>query len=119
MNGQQIQINKTANDEWRRSKGAEALRNRDPQGFLDKLKTIPFADEIVKAAKNWIGEELHHPRKDDIAKFARGNVYYRVGSNGYVADVIVAIRKSGSAVLYVLDDIRAKKNNRCSPCYGE
>ncbi len=109
VNGQQIQINKTTNDEWRRSNGADALRNRDSQGYFDKLKTIPHADEILKAAKNWIGEELHHPRKDDISEFARGNVYYRVGNNGYVADVIVAIRKNGSAVLYDLDDIRAKK----------
>lgn len=109
VNGQQIQINKTTNDEWRRSNGADALKYRDSQGYFDKLKTIPFADEILEAAKNWIGEELHHPRKDDIVEFARGNIYYRVGNNGYVADVIVAIRKNGSAVLYDLDDIRAKK----------
>ena len=109
VNGQQIQINKTTNDEWRRSNGADALRKRNSQGYLDKLQTIPHADEIIIAAKNWIAEERHHPRKDNIVEFARGNVYYRVGDNGYVADVIVGIKKNGSAVLYDLDDIRTKK----------
>lgn len=46
VNGQQIQINKTTNDELRRSNGADALKRRDPQGYFDKLKTIPHADEI-------------------------------------------------------------------------
>ena len=75
MNGQQIQINKTTNDEWRRSKSANGFIKKDPQLYDDKLKTISHADEILQAAKNWIGEEPLHERKDDIIEFARGNVY--------------------------------------------
>lgn len=114
VNGQQIQINKTTNDEWRRSKSANGFIKKDPQLYVDKLKTISHTDEILQAAKNWIGEEPSHKRDDDIVEFARGNVYYRVGNNGYVADVIVAIRKNGAAVLYDLRNIYEKKITEAS-----
>ena len=60
-------------------------------------------------ANNWVGEELKHTRKDDIVEFARGNIRYRVGDNGYIADVIVGTRKSGSAVLYDIKNIYETK----------
>jgi len=108
-NGQQIQINKTTNDEFRRSNSANALKESPTQAYNDKLRTIANADEILTVAKDWIGEEIKHIRKDDIVEFARGNVTYRVGENGYVADVIVATRKNGSAVLYDIVNIYDKK----------
>ena len=104
-NGQKFQINKTTNDEFRRSESATKLMEGSPVAYNDKLKTIANADEILTAAKNWIGEEAKHTRKDDIVEFGRGNVMYRVGGNGYVADVLVGIRKNGSAVLYDLVNI--------------
>ena len=109
VHGQKIQINKTTNDEFRRSNSADSLLENAPQAYNDKLKTIANADEILSAAKNWIGEEIKHTRADDIVEFARGNVMYRVGENGYVADVIVGTRKNGSAVLYDLVNIYDKK----------
>lgn len=108
-NGQQVQINKTTNDEFRRSNSANALMENPTEAYNDKLKAIANADEILTVAKSWIGEETKHLRKDDIVEFARGNVTYRVGENGYVADVIVAIRKNGSAVLYDLVNIYDKQ----------
>ncbi len=114
VNGQQIQINKTTNDEWRRSKSANGFIKKDIQLYDDKLKAIPYADEILKAAQNWIGEAPSHIRKDDIVEFARGNIYYRVGQNGYVADVIVGIRVNGAAVLYDLRNIYSKKMTEAS-----
>ena len=104
-NGQKFQINKTTNDEFRRSESATKLLESSPVAYNDKLKTIANADEILTAAKNWIGEATKHTRKDDIVEFGRGNVMYRVGENGYVADVLVGIRKNGSAVLYDLVNI--------------
>lgn len=109
VNGQQIQINKTTNDEFRRSNSANALMDNPSQAYNDKLRTLANADEILSAAKSWIGEKRKHLRKDDIIEFARGNVSYRVGKNGYVADVIVGIRKNGAAVLYDLVNIYDKK----------
>ena len=105
VNGQQFQVNKTTNDEFRRSESAVALMRSDPVAYNDKLKTVANADEIIRAAKNWIGEERNHNRKDDIVEFGRGNVMYRVGDNGYVADVLVGIRANGAAVLYDLVNI--------------
>ena len=96
VGGQKIQINKTTNDEFRRSENATKLLKKDPQKYDDKLKTIANADEILAAAKNWIGEEIGHLRKDDIVEFARADITYRVGNNGYVADVIVGTRKKRS-----------------------
>ena len=109
VHGQKIQINKTTNDEFRRSNSANELMSSNPQAYIDKLKTIANADEILRTARNWIGEEKKHNRKDDIVEFARGNVAYRVGLNGYIADVIVGTRKNGSAVLYDLVNIYEKE----------
>ena len=104
-----MQINKTTNDEFRRSNSANQLLENPSQAYNDKLKTIANADEILAVAKNWIGEKIKHERTDDIVEFARGNVMYRVGENGYVADVIVGTRKNGAAVLYDLVNIYDKK----------
>lgn len=109
VNGQDIQINKTTNDEFRRSNSANALMDDPTQAYDDKLRTIANADEILKTAKKWIGEKAKHVRKDDIVEFARGNVDYKVGENGYTADVVVGIRKNGAAVLYDLVNIYDKK----------
>lgn len=109
IHGQKIQVNKITNDEFRRSNSANGLLKQSSQTYNDKLKTIANADEILFAAKNWIGEQKKHTRTDDIVEFARGNVQYRVGGKGYVADVIVGTRKNGSAVLYDLINIYDKK----------
>lgn len=108
-NGQKIQINKTTNDEFRRSNSANALLESPSQAYDDKLRAIANADEILISARDWIGEKTKHLRKDDIVEFARGNVDYRVGENGYTADVLVGIRKNGAAVLYDLVNIYDKK----------
>lgn len=109
VTGQDIQINKTTNREWLRSESATYLSEKKPQLYLDKLKTISHVDEILKASNNWIGEQVAHERKDDIIEFARGTVLYKVGDNGYIADVLVGIRKNGAAVLYDLKNIYEKE----------
>ncbi len=108
-NGQNIQINKTTNDEWRRSTRTVDLYKTNPIAHKDKLRTIANADEILTAAKDWIGEQIKHQRNDDIIEFARGNVNYKVGDNGYSADVLVGIRQNGAAVLYDLINIYEKQ----------
>ena len=114
VNGQKIQINKTTNDEFRRSNSAMHFLKNPSQAYNDKLKTIANADEILSAAKGWIGEERAHDRKDDIVEFARANVMFRVGENGYVADVLVGIRENGAAVLYDLVNIYDKEITEAS-----
>ena len=109
VHGQKIQINKTTNDEFRRSNSSSGVLAGSTQAYTDKLRTIANADEILHAARNWIGEAIKHQRKDDIVEFARANVMYRVGENGYIADVLVGTRKNGAAVLYDLVNIYEKK----------
>ncbi|MBQ2799347.1 MAG: hypothetical protein IJF09_08170 [Ruminiclostridium sp.] len=108
IHGQKFKINKTTNDEWRRSERATILMKKSPSVYFDKLRTIANADELLEAANNWIGEDLKHERKDKIVEFARGNINFKVEDNGYSADVIVGISSDGSAVLYDLIDIREK-----------
>ena len=109
VNGQKIQINKTTNDEWRMSKSARFLQKTDTQAYNDKLRSIANADEILKVANNWVGEKLTHKRTDNIIEFARGNLLYKVGDNGYIADVIVGTKDNGAAVLYDIKNIYSKK----------
>lgn len=51
IKGQNIQVNKTTNDEFRRSKSANKLLKNNEQAYNDKLKTIANADEILLTAK--------------------------------------------------------------------
>ena len=108
-NGQQIRINATTNAEWRRSEDATKLLRKQPSVYDDKMKAIGNADELLTAAQNWIGEQKVHNTDNKIIEYARGNVMYRVGQNGYIADVLVGTKKDGSAVLYDLVDIHEIK----------
>lgn len=53
----------------------------------------------------YVGEEPKHERKDKFVEFARGKVRFKVGKNGYLADVVVGIRRSGRAYLYDIVNI--------------
>lgn len=108
-NGQKIRINATTNAEWRRSNDATKLMRKVPSVYDDKMKVIGNADEILVAAQNWIGEQKYHNSKNKIVEFARGNVLYRVGKNGYAADVLVGTLEDGAALLYDLVDIHEIK----------
>ena len=119
VKGQKIRINKTTNGEWRVGSAARKLLETDRQAYNDKIKAIANADDILKAANKWVGEKVKHTRKDDIVEFARGNVRYKVANNGYIADVLVAIKKDGSAVLYELVDIVPTKITEPSSYKGK
>ena len=90
------------------SKSARYLQKNNPVAYDDKLHAISNSDELLKIARNWIGEELKHNRKDSIVEFARGNIRYKVGDHGYIADVIVATKSNGAAVLYDIKNIYEK-----------
>ena len=76
------------------------LYNNDRQLHTDKLRATDNADEILTATTDWVNEGLGHPRKDNIADFARGTVLLRVGGRDYSADVVVGTRENGSMLLY-------------------
>ena len=102
----QIHIDKQSRREMTFSRYMQWLYNNDPQTHADKLRATSNADEILRATIDWINEGLNHPRKDQIADFARGNVLLRVGGNDYSADVVVGTRKDGSMLMYDVLNLR-------------
>lgn len=102
----QIHIDKQSRREMTFSRYMQWLYNNDPQTHADKLRATSNADEILRATTDWINEVLNHPRKDQIADFARGNVLLRVGGNDYSADVVVGTRKDGSMLMYDVLNLR-------------
>ena len=109
INKQKIRINAVTNKEWRRSPDAQKLIRTSPDTYYDKLNAIQNADEILRVARNWVGEKIQHKRKDDIVEFARGIINYKIGDNGYSADILVETKKDGSALLYDILHIKEKK----------
>ena len=85
------------------------LYRKDIQTGADKLRSTDNADEIVKAATDWVSEGLNHPRKDTIMDFARGNVLIRVGDNDYNAEVIVGTQQNGKMKLYDIINLQPTK----------
>ena len=102
----QTHIDKQSRREMTFSRYMQWLYNNDPQTHADKLRSTSNADEILRATTDWINEGLNHPRKDQIADFARGNVLLRVGGNDYSADVVVGTRKDGSMLMYDVLNLR-------------
>lgn len=107
--GQKIGINKKTAREWVKSRDASSLLRLDKSKFIDKANAFGNADELLQAAKNYIGEATKHTRKDNFVEFARGVVDFKVGHNGYSADIIVGTTKGGVAVLYDIVNIQNKK----------
>ena len=109
VHGQNIGINQRTAREWLRSKSAEKLLHTDSQTFLDKVNAFENADELLKASKEYVGEAAKHSRKDNFVEFARGIVAFKVGDNGYEADIIVGTTKSNVALLYDVVNIQHKE----------
>ncbi len=101
-----IYIDKQSRREMTFSRYMQWLYNNDRQLHGDKLRATNNSDEILHAATGWVNEGLRHPRKDNIADFARGEVLLRVGSNDYTADVVVGTRKDGTMILYDVLDLQ-------------
>lgn len=108
-NGQTFGVNNKTNREWRRSKDAGVLYSSDKQTYYDKIRAFNNADELMQTSTNYVGEAPKHPRKDNFREFARGKVDYKVGENGYTADVVVGIKPDGSALLYDIVNVKSKK----------
>lgn len=94
-----IHINQQSRKEMTYSKYMQRLFNLEPELYADKLRATNNADEILKASRNYVNEALLHPRNDDIIDFARGEVQLRVGSNDYIAQVIVGNRGNNKGLM--------------------
>ena len=108
-NGQNIGINAITSREWRFSKDATRLLSANPSAYEAKTEIFNNADEILRAAHSWINEQAKHKSSRGFVNFGRGQVAFKVGDQGYSADVIVGIKSSGNAYLYDLVNIRKIK----------
>ena len=107
--GQKIGINQRTAGEWTFSKDAQRLYGRNKTAYADKVNAFGVAGELLQASRDYIGEQAKHFRKDNFREFARGKVSFKVGANGYEADIIVGTTTKGAAILYDMVNITPKK----------
>ena len=100
VHGQKIGINQKTAKEWVRSKDAQKLYFGKKAAYIDKINAFIESDNLLRASRNYVGEALKHDRKDKFKEFARGTVRFKVGENGYEADIIVGTTKNNVAILY-------------------
>ena len=109
VSGQKIGINGRTVREWQHSKDAQYLLANEKQKYNDKINAFNNADELLKVARDYVGEEIKHYRKDNFVEFARGIVDFKVGNRGYSADVVVGTTKSNVALLYDVVNLQEKE----------
>ena len=102
VHGQNIAVNSKTAREWAFSKSAKILLKSSPQIYSDKINSFNNADELLRAAKQYVGEASVH---GNFSEFARGIVRFKVGNNGYQTDIIVGITTNQIAVLYDIVNI--------------
>lgn len=108
INGQEIGLSeKRGVKEWVYSKDASSLYKNDRAIFDDKMQSFQNADELIESAKSFINEEAIHKKKFD--NFARGIVRFKVGENGYTADILIGIRRNQDAELYDIVNLSPTK----------
>ncbi len=105
-NGQDIFISTRTSREWSRSEYSKRLGRDKPRRYTDKMNAFSQADELLTASRDYIGEALKHERHDNFVEFARGKVKFKVGENGYLADIVVGITDKQEPVLYDIVKLR-------------
>lgn len=100
IQGKFIKVNKTTKNEYTNSKYSKHLKRYERSIYKDKLKSANNLDEIVIASTKYINEDLNHERKDNIKEFARGEVLIRVGTNDYIAEIVVGFTSNSEMLLY-------------------
>lgn len=105
--GQEIAANSKTYNEYINSKSAGQLKKKNPNVYIDKMKTAGIIEDVLKASVDYINEK---PRHSNFPNFARGKVYLDIDNTQYSADVVVGITTGGKAVFYDLVDIKKLRN---------
>lgn len=108
-NGQEIGINAVTGKEWRFSKDAKRLLSSDQTAYRAKTEIMNNADEVLRVARAWVNEQAKHESSRGFVNFGRGQVAFKVGNQGYSADVVVGIKSNGNAYLYDLVNVQKIK----------
>lgn len=100
MNGFELPLNSDSRSEYTDSRYSQRIQAQAHNLFMDKMRMAANLDEIVNTADGYKYEKPKHKRKDDKIGFVRGNIPVRVGSNDYIADVVLADRKNAGLMFY-------------------
>ena len=105
--GQEIVTNSKTYNEYINSKSAGQLKKKNPNVYIDKMKTAGIIEDVLKASVDYINEK---PRHSNFPNFARGKVYLDIDNTQYSADVVLGITTGGKAVFYDLVGIKEMRN---------
>lgn len=115
VKNQVIGINSDSRKELTSSKSSQHYGREVPEMFRDKLVSLNDADSLLAASNGYVNEPPNHDRKKPKAdSFGRGKVLFRVGGNGYEAEVLTMIRPDGSATLYDILNMEPREINEKS-----
>ena len=109
IGGWTVHVNADSRSEFVNSKSSQWMESKDRTAYKDKLRMISNLEEIINIANNVRNEGIKHKRKDNYKSFNRAEALIRVGGNGYVADVVTAIKPSTKEVFYDIVNISRQK----------
>nr|DAE37296.1 MAG TPA: nuclease [Bacteriophage sp.] len=100
IGGWTVDVNSDSRAEFTKSKDTQWLQRNNKSAYKDKMRMVSNIEEIVNAATNVRNEAIKHNRKDNYQSFNHAEALIRVGGNGYIADIVTAIKPSTKEVFY-------------------
>lgn len=105
INGIEYIGNKKSRDEYTRSNYSEALANKNPEAYLDKMRAASVLDDVVRVATDWANDGYLKHDRPDYVDFIRGKTLIKSGDRTYSAVVLAGIKENGQAVFHDVEDI--------------
>lgn len=107
MMGFKLGVNAKSRNEFVNSKTSQYMQNKLKRFFIDKMRMAGNLEEIVNVGDGYTWEDIKHSRKDRLIGFVRGNVQIRVGSNDYIADIVLADDKTKGLIFYDIVNMKS------------
>lgn len=107
MMGFKLGVNAQSRNEFANSKTSQYMQSRLKRFFIDKMRMARNLEEIVNVGDGYTWEDIKHSRKDKLIGFVRGNVQIRVGSNDYIADIVLANDKTKGLIFYDIVNMKS------------
>jgi hypothetical protein len=101
--GQTISNTREGRGEFTHSKYTRGLERVSSDTYADKMRMASNLDEVVSTSGPVENEQANHKNAES---FNRGNINIRIGTKGYNADVLTAIKQDGREVFYDVVNIQ-------------
>lgn len=105
INGVEYVDNKKTRREYTASNYSEAVSNKNPDVYLDKMRAASVVDDVIHVATDWTKDGKLKHKRSDFVDFIRGKTLFQSGENTYSATVLAGITENGKAVFYDVVDI--------------